>query len=225
MPKVRKRTYRSKSTRRKKKIILPSLFHLLVGIGTGIIICISIGSVLLSTAKIQLSFVSPVPTSSTYVLQGPPTIDADFMNSVLEHYHSPAHGKGQALYSLGVKYKIDPAYALAFFMEESNLGTQGVAAVTHSLGNIRATSGYAQYNGYRKYASWEDGFEDWYKLISQQYINAWGLYTVDQIIPVYAPNQDNNNEKQYIAAVKTFVDHWRAGQIEIPYEEKGSNRL
>src|SRR5712691_3212436 len=38
---------------------------------------------------------------SDYTLQGPPTVTAAFID--------------QALYSLGVRYGIDPAYALAFF--------------------------------------------------------------------------------------------------------------
>src|ERR1700694_1912009 len=101
----------------------------------------------------------------TYSVQGQPTISADFINQVLAHYHSPSAHKGQALYDDGVKYGIDPVYALAFFLHESSFGTTGVATITHSLGNIRATAGYHQYEGYRLYPTWEAGFEDWYKLI------------------------------------------------------------
>lgn len=153
--------------------------------------------------------------SSNYNVVNSPTIDVDFINRVLVHYHSPAQGKGQALYDKGVKYGIDPAYALAFFMEESTFGTRGIATVTHSLGNIRATDGHQGYHGYRIYTSWEEGFEDWYRLIAQQYVNRWGLTTVDQIIPVYAPNSDNNNEAAYIHSVKLAVDTWRSGVVEV----------
>src|SRR5712691_6765502 len=131
--------------------------------------------------------------SQTYDVRGKPSLSAEFINSVLDRYHSPAAGKGQALYDDGVKYGIDPAYALAFFMHESSFGTTGVAKVTHSLGNIRASEGYQQYDGYRKYRTWEDGFVDWYKLISDQYARQWKLTTVDQNIPVYAPSSDNND--------------------------------
>ena len=153
--------------------------------------------------------------SGPYILTGKPTIDAAFINEVLQYYHSPAQGKGQALYDDGIKYHIDPAFALAFFMHESDLGTQGVARVTHSLGNIRATQGYDQYDGYRKYATWEDGFDDWYQLISTLYVQKWDLTSVEQIIPVYAPTSDNNNEQQYIHSVEYMVDAWRSGQINI----------
>src|SRR6266581_1250264 len=96
-----------------------------------------------------------------YSVVGSPSISADFINRVLDTYHSPAAGKGQALYDDGIKYGIDPAFALAFFMQESSFGTQGVATVTHSLGNIRASQGEPQYHGYRLYRTWEEGFEDW----------------------------------------------------------------
>ena len=146
---------------------------------------------------------------------GSPTISASFINRILARYHSPAVGKGQALYDGGVKYDIDPAYALAFFLEESAFGTQGVARVTHSLGNIRAVPGYPQVDGYRYYHTWEEGFDDWYRLIARQYVGQWGLSTVEQIIPVYAPGSDNNDETAYIQTVKSAVSTWRSGQIDV----------
>ena len=152
---------------------------------------------------------------STYNVAGSPTISADFIDQVLDTYNSPASGKGQTLYDLGMQYHIDPVYALAFFLQESRFGTTGVARVTLSLGNIRATPGYASYHGYRKYQSWEAGFEDWYKLIDKQYVQAWKLSTVDQIIPVYAPSSDHNDVEAYIQSVKNAVDAWRLGQIQV----------
>lgn len=217
MPKVKRRSYRSyrprklSRGRKRRRATLPSTFHMLVALATACVIGIGLASFLLSSAHIETN------KSSSYTLEGAPTISANFINTVLDYYHSPAAGKGQALYDDGVAYDIDPAYALAFFMQESTLGTEGVAKITHSLGNIRATQGYPQYDGYRKYATWEDGFENWYKLISQQYINAWRLKTIDQIIPVYAPNSDNNNEQQYIAAVKSMVNSWRSGEVSISF--------
>lgn len=150
-----------------------------------------------------------------YEVMGAPSISADFINQVLDRYGSPAHGKGQALYDLGVKYGVDPVYALAFFMHESRFGTTGVAQMTLSLGNIRATDGYTSYNGYRQYRSWEEGFEDWYKLIKVQYVQTWQLSTVDQIIPVYAPSSDNNDVKAYIQAIKDAVTAWRSGKVQV----------
>jgi len=153
--------------------------------------------------------VDPAPSQGTYDLVGPPTISVARIESVLQKYGSPAVGKGQALYNIGVSYGINPAFALAFFVHESGCGTQGVARFTKSIGNIRWTEGYDNYEGYRSYGSWEQGIEDWYKLIGDLYIKGWGLRTVDAIIPVYAPYGDSNNPPVYIASVKRLVDEWR----------------
>lgn len=150
-----------------------------------------------------------------YAVLGKPTIRASFINQVLASYNSPAAGKGQALYDLGVKYGIDPAFALAFFMHESLFGTTGEARATLSLGNLRCipTRPCIDQNrgGYAQMYSWEDGFEQWYKLIRNLYVAQWGRVTVDQIIPKYAPNSDGNNEQEYIATLKHEIDTWHAG--------------
>ncbi len=163
----------------------------------------------------QGSISKPITHLRAYVLEVKPSVNADFINEVLDYYHSPAAGKGQVLYEDGVKYGIDPVYALAFFMQESSFGTQGVATMTHSLGNIRANAGEPSYDGYRKYDTWEAGFEDWYRLIAQQYVGKWKLTTVDQIVPVYAPGSDNNDVATYIANVKNAVDVWHSGLVAV----------
>jgi hypothetical protein len=140
---------------------------------------------------------------------GSPSISVNQIEAVLKEYGSPAAGKGQVLFDLGVKYGINPAYALAFFVHESGCGTKGVARVTKSLGNIRTTPGYADYQGYRSYPTWESGMEDWYKLIANLYVGEWGLRTIDAIIPVYAPWGDSNNPPAYISSVKNMVSSWQ----------------
>lgn len=159
---------------------------------------------------------TPLPKhTGPYSVLGKPTISAAFINQVLASYHSPAAGLGQDLYDRGVKYGIDPVYALAFFMHESLFGTTGEARVTLSLGNERCIPDRPcidqDRGGYAKMNSWQDGFEHWYQLIRNLYVAQWGRVTVDQIIPKYAPNSDGNNEAQYIATLKHEVDTWRAG--------------
>ena len=159
---------------------------------------------------------TPLPVSSgPYAVLGKPTITADFINQVLTSYGSPAAGMGQQLYDLGVRYGIDPVYALAFFMHESLFGTTGEARVTRSLGNLRCipTRPCIDQNrgGYAQMYSWVDGFEQWYKLIRNLYVAQWGRVTVDQIIPKYAPNSDGNNEAEYIATLKREIDAWHTG--------------
>jgi hypothetical protein len=142
-------------------------------------------------------------------LLGAPTITPEQIEQVLRQYHSPAQGAGQTMYDLGLKYGIDPAYPLAFFIHESSAGTQGVATVTKSIGNIRVTPGYDSYAGFRKYATWEAGMEDWYKLIKDLYIDSWHLTTLQAIIPRYAPSADHNDPLAYINQVHNLVATWR----------------
>lgn len=39
--------------------------------------------------------------------------------------------------------------------------------------------------------------------------------TVEQIVPVYAPSVDGNNEAAYIAAVERAVAAWRDGRVQV----------
>lgn len=151
-------------------------------------------------------------TGETWDVRHTPSVDAAMIRQVLQEYNSPAVGAADAMYNLGVEYGIDPAFCLAFFVNESTAGTAGVARTTKSVGNIRTTAGYADYQGYRKYDSWEQGIEDWYRLIRDLYIGQWNLTTVDQIIPVYAPTFDNNNPDHYVSTVKTLVSSWRGSR-------------
>lgn len=152
-------------------------------------------------------------TSSSYVVLGQPSISADFINAVLKAYHSPAAGTGQALYDLGVQYGIDPVFALAFFQHESTFGRYGMAVVTHSLGNLRCSAGYACYQRYSAFPSWQAGYEAWYKLLRDLYIKQWRLTTIAQIVPTYAPASDHNNVADYIADIEHAVDTWRDGEV------------
>ncbi len=165
------------------------------------------------------SLVQQAHQSSSTGVEGKPTLSAAFIDRILAAFHSRAAGTGEALYSLGVQYGIDPAYALAFFYHESLLGTTGVARATLSLGNIRCTPGYQCIEGYRAYQSWPAGYEDWYKLIKNGYITGQvssqcPCITVGQIVPVYAPASDHNDVSGYIAAINQAVRTWRAGGVQ-----------
>lgn len=164
-----------------------------------------------------VTFAQPPAPSGARVLDRP-SLSASFVNRVLAAYHSPAVGTGQFLYDLSQRYGIDDAYALAFFMHESLFGTTGVARATLSLGNIRCSPGYSCIEGYRAYATWPAGYLDWYRLIKDGYVDGQvsrrcPCVTVEQIIPVYAPASDGNNEQAYIAAVRSAVAAWRAGRV------------
>lgn len=146
---------------------------------------------------------------------GAPSITPEQVDSVLAQYGSPAAGTGRVWVELGQQYSIDPAYALAFFIHESSAGTnQGWAGIkpdgttTHNIGNI-ICAGYATCFGrFRDYNSWEEGIEDWYRLIQVEYIDGRGAHTVEQIVPIYAPSVENN-VPAYVQAVTNLVNEWR----------------
>jgi hypothetical protein len=177
---------------------------------------VDVFSLLLRPAgSVALSVSAARPVESVL---GRPSLSASFVNRVLSASHSPAMGTGQALYDLSLRYGIDDSYALAFFRHESVFGTTGVARVTFSLGNIRCSPGYRCIEGYRAYATWQAGYEDWYKLIKEGYVSGrvsrkCPCVTVEQIIPVYAPGGDGNDERAYIAAVRSAVAAWRSGRV------------
>ena len=158
--------------------------------------------------------VPPAPPGQHSVL-GAPTISAEDIEAVLREYNSPAIGTGRAWIALGRQYGIDPAYALAFFIHESTAGTNsGWAGLkpgggsTHNVGNIICAGYPTCYGRFRDYASWDEGIEDWYKLIAREYVQGRGAQTVEQIIPIYAPAFENNVDA-YVNTVIGLVDSWR----------------
>lgn len=152
-------------------------------------------------------------------LVGAPSLTIEEIDAILASYGSPAAGSGRDFYNLGVDYGIDPAYAVAFFIHESSAGTaSGWAGIkpdgstTHNVGNIICAGYSTCFNRFRDYSSWSEGIEDWYKLIAVEYIEGRGAYTVEQIIPVYAPSFENN-VPGYIQSVNSLVQGWRAGNL------------
>lgn len=164
---------------------------------------------------------SGASSGSSDEVVGSPTISSSFIERVLSAYGSPAAGTGTALYSLGVKYGIDPVYALAFFLHEDSFGKTGWGAVNHSLGNSRCGGWSSCQGGYRSYATWQAGYEDWYRLMLYGYVQGQVTIpivghvcrTIEEIVPVYAPSSDGNDVAGYIAAVLQAVRTWRDGQV------------
>ncbi len=147
-------------------------------------------------------------------MDGLSSISAATILSVLQHNQSPAASAdfADALYDLGYQYGVNPAYALGFFDEESHFGTSGIAATTHSIGNVRYSQSsspisYSNYQGFRQYASWRDGAEDWYWTIRTYYVNQ-GIRDIYDVTPIYAPVTDNNNPQQYAQTVLQLVQGW-----------------
>lgn len=64
------------------------------------------------------------PVDGSHRLDRPASVGAGEIERVLASYNSPAVGTGLIFYDLGAKYGIDPAYALAFYIAESDAGTK-----------------------------------------------------------------------------------------------------
>ena len=148
------------------------------------------------------------PASGTSVVGGP-SLSAQKVDTILSNAGSPAAGSGQTFYQDSITYNIPDEIALAFFHHESTYGLHGAASATHSIGNIVCTAGYSCIGRFRAYASWSQGIDDWYQLLSGPAYAGGGLKTLDQVIPKYAPASDGNSETSYIQAVQADVSTWR----------------
>jgi hypothetical protein len=169
-----------------------------------------LGGVCTACLLFMTSFLLPAQTfaaANRFKVIGRPTITAARINYILCENDSPACGTGRAMYRLGIEYGINPVVALAFFQQESTFGRYGIASITHNLGNIRCTPGYKCIGGFRAYHTWGQGYQDWYRLIRNLYINSWHLTTIQQIIPVYAPSTENDTAL-YIYNVENFIKNY-----------------
>lgn len=145
---------------------------------------------------------------------GAPTISLATFAHFLQKNNSPAYPEAASMYQNCLKLSCDPAVALAFFNHESSMGTMGAAVGHKSFGNIRCTAGWpCDYSGggggFKIYSTWTEGLIDWANLL-EVYASKFKLYTLEQIIPVYAPAEDNNVPALYISTVKSLVDQYRA---------------
>jgi hypothetical protein len=152
----------------------------------------------------------------TTLIVGPPTISAARIDEILRLYNSPAAGTGQFWIDEGLQYNINPVFALAFFMHESNLATnpewsgwKDDGSSTHNVGNIICAEYSRCYGRFRDYRDWQTGIHDWYRLIADEYISQRGLTTVETIVPVYAPESEND-VAGYIASVVDYAHQWSA---------------
>ncbi len=162
------------------------------------------------------------PGTSPTSLWQMPTIPPEQINHILCVHGSPACGLGQQFFDAMVQHGIDPALALGFFGMESSYGLYGAAVATRGIGNIRCGSGFDHcIDGFRAFHSWEEGFRYWAEWITQNYKTGeicqytsspcdGPLTTVEEIIPVYAPAGDNNDEQAYITFVARNAADWRA---------------
>lgn len=161
--------------------------------------------------------------STTDVITGPPSITANFINTLLCKYDSPACGLGQAFYDNGKLYGIDPVWPLAIFWNESNFGRTGEARSSLSIGNLLCLdlTHYGDLhtwcqNGYAWFPTWIAGIEACYRLLAGPLYVQGGLTDIERIIRRWAPSGNGNSPTHYIAVVRASVALWRAGKMQVP---------
>jgi hypothetical protein len=146
-------------------------------------------------------------------LLAPPSVSAGAILRALSASGSPLAATSQRrdgktyaeyIWDEGKASGIDPAVVMAIFRFESHYGTLGMARLTHSLGNIRPVGLQPEIcsgDGCYAYANdWFDGVDRIYGLL-REYARQ-GAATVDQVIPIWAPPSDNNDDAAYVAGVR-----------------------
>ncbi|MDQ2806062.1 MAG: hypothetical protein M3Z04_03950 [Chloroflexota bacterium] len=98
--------------------------------------------------------------------------------------------------------------ALAFFIQKRRAGTQGVARITHSIGNIRTISGYTRYAGCGRDALRVAGIVGWCAVICDLYYGRLGADDTERQHHRYAPWDDSKDPVQYAVIVCRMVDRW-----------------
>ena len=156
----------------------------------------------------------PKPIEGDLNIKGPPSANAEQIQTFLEKMGSPAakeQGFSQALYDACTERGIDPAVAVGFFLQESTCGRYGRARDNNSLGNIkgRAPESGGTDGTFRRYDTWAEGARDWARLIDDAYVQKRGLTTLSQVIDVYAPSSDGNNTNKYVATVNGVVKNFQ----------------
>jgi len=192
---------------------------LLLLIGLGLALMLLVFKPFDSSSRINVNRDVKIVNTGQYSPIGDPTISRTNFKNFLKELNSPALSEGDAMYDACLNEGCDPALALAFFEHESSGGNQGAAAVTKSIGNIRCSPGYTCYttngNGsFRQYNNWTESVRDWSRLL-KVYRDIYNKRTLEEIVPMYAPQSDNNDEKGYIAAVKKRVDDLRQREFSL----------
>jgi N-acetylmuramoyl-L-alanine amidase len=157
-------------------------------------------------------------TANTRVVNVGPDISEDGFVAVVVPKSNLTEQEARAAYKAIVALKVSPLFCLASFWVESKFGRLGICHDynTKSPGNTRSSiTGKGEAittpkGTYIRYPSWKEGFRDLAaRLIEPDYVyGRRGLVTVAQILPVFAPPEDNNNPASYIASVVDMINTW-----------------
>ncbi len=163
-------------------------------------------------------------TLSDYTVIGiaPDLTEAQFI-AILKAANSPALSSAHAVYAYCLKRRVSMAFLLAMMQRESQFGKTGTAFITHSYGNtrlpvhggvtpVRMTNATEARSGtFPVFRDWTDGgiatVARWL-----DYAPYAGKTTVQEIIPLWAPNSDGNDSAAYSAGVLASIALWTTAQ-------------
>ncbi len=148
-----------------------------------------------------------------------PSVSVQAIRAALSAAGSPAAAARYAdhkdaaeyIWDAGRVLGVDPAVLMAIFKNESLFGTRGMARLTNSVGNIRPLAGQPSLDGYRLYASWEQGIDSCYLLLRRYALG--GATTLAQAIPTWAPASDNNDPQAYTSAALSIMGDLHAASV------------
>jgi hypothetical protein len=170
---------------------------------------LSFGGQLLGLVPAPTPTIVPTKPSATTIFRSP-SISIVEVGRVLQSVNSPMLPYAGDVYNDGVKYGIDPVFALAFWMKESREASDGsVAATDHNPGYTEGLSTDNHCGRWACWATWPEGIDGWYHYMRVYFIDDRGLTTVESILPIYAPPTENDTNG-YIASVLNWVYQWRA---------------
>ncbi|HEY9766541.1 MAG TPA: glucosaminidase domain-containing protein, partial [Chroococcales cyanobacterium] len=138
------------------------------------------------------------------------------IEDILKERNSPMFGQGMGKFILQMekKYGVPAAQFLAMGTMESQLGGVGFTqGENHNVGNIRPGSSWdgptvtGGSGSYRSYQTWQEGTEDYFKLLSGPLYK--GKTLKDQI-NTYAPPSENDTGN-YIDTVNDLMNKWTKG--------------
>lgn len=149
-----------------------------------------------------------------FSIMSAPRISAHTFAVILERGSSPAAPEAAACYAAAVALGVDPAVLLAVFQHESSYGRAGVAASSHSWGNLRTSPSYPSVDGFARYPTWTAGAADTARLLRVYGLNRIRPGTVTSsclTFPfVWAPAADHNKPAAYGAALVRSIGAYLA---------------
>jgi hypothetical protein len=151
-----------------------------------------------------------------FSIKDQPTMSRGQFAAVLQQYNSPARPDADALYDLCVTNGVNPAVALAFFVQISRAGTgyaNPAKAANHNWGEIAGDGSGA--GGVQAYPSWQQGLLDWIRVIAGMY-GSQGLTTLSTVLPRYRPG-GTTDPAGYARTLSAMIQGWKAEYDQFAY--------